>query len=38
MAPESECASNRKSFFWSDDDESNGYAIRRDTIPCGRLF
>ncbi len=38
MAPESECANNRKGFFWSDDDESNGYAIRRDAIPCGRLF
>jgi hypothetical protein len=38
MAPESECANGRKSFFWADDDESNGYAIRRDTIPCGRLF
>jgi hypothetical protein len=38
MAPESECANNRKGFFWADDDESNGYAIRRDTIPCGRLF
>lgn len=38
MAPESECASGRKGFFWADDDESNGYAIRRDSIPCGRLF
>lgn len=38
MAPESECANGRKGFFWADDDESNGYAIRRDTIPCGRLF
>jgi hypothetical protein len=38
MAPESECANNRKGFFWADDDESNGYAIRRDSIPCGRLF
>ncbi len=38
MAPESECANGRKSFFWADDDESNGYAIRRDTIPCDRLF
>lgn len=38
MAPESECANGRKSFFWADDDESNGYAIRRDSIPCGRMF
>jgi hypothetical protein len=38
MAPEAECANNRKGFFWADDDESKGYAIRRDTIPCGRLF
>jgi uncharacterized protein YjiK len=38
MAPELECANNRKGFFWADDDESNGYTIRRDSIPCGRLF
>jgi hypothetical protein len=38
MAPESECANGHKGFFWADDDESKGYAIRRDSIPCGRLF
>lgn len=37
MAPQSECVDNRKGFFWADDDESNGYAIRRDTIPCDRV-
>lgn len=38
MAPESECTNGQKSFFWADDDETNGYAIRRGTIACGRLF
>jgi hypothetical protein len=36
MAPESECANGRQGRFWADDE--NGYAIRHDSIPCGRLF
>ena len=37
MAPEAECANNRKGFFWADNEESKGYAIRGDTIPCDRF-
>jgi hypothetical protein len=38
LAPASECVDNHKRIFWSDDDESNGIAIRQGTLPCGRLF
>ncbi|MES1204994.1 MAG: hypothetical protein ABUS79_03575, partial [Pseudomonadota bacterium] len=38
IAPESECANNMKSFFWSDDGQTLGHAIRRDSIPCGKFF
>ncbi len=38
IAPESECVNNLKSFFWSDDSETGGHAIRRGTIACGPLF
>jgi hypothetical protein len=38
MSPESECASGQKRFFWADDEESDGYAIRRDSIPCGHFW
>jgi hypothetical protein len=37
IAPESECVSGRKSFFWSDDDDFGGHAIYRGSIPCGSL-
>jgi hypothetical protein len=35
IAPESECVGGQKPFFWSDDAETNGHALRADTIPCG---
>jgi hypothetical protein len=35
FAPESECSGGTKPFFWSDDDQTAGHAIRRDTVPCG---
>ncbi|BBD63014.1 putative signal peptide protein (plasmid) [Nostoc sp. HK-01] len=38
IAPNSECTNNLKQFFWADDSETNGHALRRGTIPCGRLF
>jgi hypothetical protein len=38
IAPESECAGGLKSFYWSDDADIDGHAIRRGDIPCGRLF
>jgi hypothetical protein len=38
LAPESECLDGQKSFFWADNDETKGYAIRRGRVRCGRLF
>ncbi len=38
FAPESECASGQRSFFFADDGESGGHAIRRDSIPCGKFY
>ncbi|MEY4514768.1 MAG: putative signal peptide protein, partial [Pseudomonadota bacterium] len=38
FAPESECAAGVRAFFWSDDSPSNGHALRRGGIPCGRAY
>jgi len=38
IAPASECVNGLKSFYWSDDADLDGYAIRRGDIPCGNLF
>jgi len=38
FAPLSECSMGMRSFFWSDDDNINGHALRRDTIPCTAIF
>ncbi len=38
LAPDSDCSGNRRPFFWADDEESGGYAIRRGWIACGRLY
>jgi hypothetical protein len=38
FAPEAECSGGQKSFFWSDDDQLAGHALRRGTIPCGAFF
>jgi hypothetical protein len=38
IAPESECANGFKPFFWTDDSNTDGHSLRRDTIPCGRFF
>lgn len=38
IAPESECVNKLKSFFWTDDSEKSGHALRRGTVPCGPLF
>jgi hypothetical protein len=35
IAPESECVGGFKNFFWSDDNQTDGHALRRDSIPCG---
>jgi len=38
FAPLSDCAGGQRSFFWSDDGNTAGHALRRDTIPCGPVF
>jgi hypothetical protein len=38
IAPESECAGGFKSFFWTDDSQTGGHAIRLDSIPCGAFI
>jgi hypothetical protein len=38
IAPESECASGFKGFFWADDGETGGHALRFDAIPCGSFI
>jgi hypothetical protein len=40
IAPASECTGTPalKSFFWTDDSESNSHSIRRGKIPCAPLF
>jgi hypothetical protein len=38
FAPESECASGKKSFFWADDGNTGQHALRRGTIACGPVF
>jgi len=38
IAPESACTAGQKSFFWTDDSETGGHSLRRDSIPCGPLF
>jgi hypothetical protein len=35
IAPESQCTSGQKTFFWTDDGATDGHALRADTIPCG---
>ena len=35
FASEAECVGGFKSFFWSDDSNFAGHALRRGTIPCG---
>ena len=38
FAPESQCVSGRKAFFWSDDSNINMHALRRGAVNCGLLF
>lgn len=38
IAPQAECVSGKKPFFWADDSETSGYALRKGSIPCGPLF
>jgi hypothetical protein len=38
LGPLSECSADRRPFLWADDQESNGYTLRKGTITCGRLY
>jgi hypothetical protein len=38
IAPEGECMDARKGFFWADDSNFGGQAIRRGTVACGPLL
>lgn len=38
VTPESHCVSGQKPFYWSDDGQTNGHALRTDTIPCGAFI
>jgi len=38
FAPDSECTASARSFFWSDDANTGGHALRRGSIPCGRTY
>jgi hypothetical protein len=38
LAPEAECANNRRPVVWSDDGATGGYALRQGAIACGRLY
>ena len=35
IAPESQCSGGFKPFWWVDDGETGGHALRVDAIPCG---
>lgn len=36
IVPDAECSGGRKSIFWAEDMATDGRAIRRGTVPCGR--
>ncbi len=38
IVPETECVGGQKPFFWTDDSETSGHALRKGSIPCGPLF
>ena len=38
LAPESECAGGLKSFFWADDSNFGGRALRRGSVACGTIL
>lgn len=35
LAGEAQCVGGFKDFFWTDDGETGGHALRRDQVPCG---
>jgi hypothetical protein len=38
FAPEDRCVDGRRAFFWVDDGNAHGHALRADTIPCGAFL
>lgn len=38
FAPEDRCVDGRRAFFWADDGNTDGHALRADTIPCGAFL
>ncbi len=38
VTPEALCVGGKKPVFWSDDNDLNLHAIRRDSIPCGTFL
>jgi hypothetical protein len=38
FAPESLCSGGQKAFFWTDDDQIDGHALRRGSVSCGAFF
>jgi hypothetical protein len=38
IEPESACVAGQKSFWWSDDGQTDGFALRGGTIPCGAFI
>jgi hypothetical protein len=38
FAPTPECMGGLRRFFWSDDDQTGGHALRMDSIPCGSVL
>jgi hypothetical protein len=37
IAPEARCVDGHKPFYWTEDGNTGGHALRADTIPCGRF-
>lgn len=35
LGPESECDAGSKSFFWADDNDTDGHSIRQGSVQCG---
>lgn len=38
FAPEDRCVDGRRAFFWIDDGNAHGHALRADSIPCGAFL
>ncbi|HKY40195.1 MAG TPA: lamin tail domain-containing protein [Polyangiaceae bacterium] len=38
IAPEAECVGGFKPAFWSDDNDLDGFSLRRDSVPCAAFL